>query len=179
MQYPQFEICWWDEMSADTCYWWCQGRPGQPYLRQASWGSRHCPPYKDRQGVWVRDKVEDVTWLLCLAKYHRMLHNEEVKASLTFGTFFLLPWLTQLFCACSINLFNPAIWNIWLHQSEPFLGWWLSATNHSQYSALGRFNIGSHLEYDSKGRVPKLKSAKVWCLTIEGGEGVTQNQILI
>ena len=30
-----------------------------------------------------------------------------------------------------------------------------------------------------KGRVPILKSAKVWSLTIEGGEGVTQNQILI
>ena len=31
----------------------------------------------------------------------------------------------------------------------------------------------------SKGRVPKLKSVKVWSLTIEGGEGVTQNPILI
>ena len=31
----------------------------------------------------------------------------------------------------------------------------------------------------NKGRVPKLKSAKVWSLTIEGGEGVTQNQIFI
>ena len=31
----------------------------------------------------------------------------------------------------------------------------------------------------TKGRVQKLKSAKVWSLTIEGGEGVTQNQSLI
>ena len=33
--------------------------------------------------------------------------------------------------------------------------------------------------YCNKGRVQKLKSAKVWSLTIEGGEGVTRNQILI
>ena len=33
--------------------------------------------------------------------------------------------------------------------------------------------------FNIKGRVQKLKSATVWSLTIKGGEGVTQNQILI
>ena len=38
--------------------------------------------------------------------------------------------------------------------------------------------LGNH---KTKGRVPKLKSAQVWSLTIEGGRGVavSQNQILI
>ena len=57
---------------------------------------------------------------------------------------------------------------------------------HPHRDLMGRFATekqrGCALVFLSKGRVPKLKSAKVCSLTIEGGEGgggVTQDQILI